>query len=438
MISIDQIADKNIILSPFCANSVLLHHRFLIDGIKVCGYFDRNPLLENHKYNEVFIQRMYYRVNTIIILCSDIHNQAIRDDLLEIGYSADHILCIEDVSTSANNYDASEKADIELFSALMPAQVVAGDNSDVLKIRKLKKLKQLGAPKAGLTYEEFDGMWRKDNFIDERGNTHIFIKRFELDVTSKCSLRCKHCGALMQYFTCPQDIPVTTIISDYNRMLQLIDWTDEVLIMGGEPFMNRELSAVLEAVKNHPETDKKVGMIRIVTNGTILPDNKTVDLLAESNITVWISNYKEHSKRIVELIHLFQMHHIKFEVLGLSYWANVQQLVQRDEPLSTDELLERRRTCWKRHHAVSEGKFFLCAFSNFANKLGAVPYDEGNFVNIYDENAKEKIVKYLDSSTALPISCSWCNGNFPESWEGENRFPVAEQTHEVLQYHKFE
>ena len=451
MIPLHNISKKNIVLAPFCANSVLMYHMLKSQGVRIANFFDRNPLLKGTQYGDIFIQEAYWRKDAVVIVCMGkddpdapygssnrcaVINNEIKNTMLSLGYAEDDIFFMEDIEMPDGKYDASLDVDLEVFVRLMPAQMLKGDNSGYLMIRKLRKLKQLGAPKPGLCYEDFDGMHRKDNYVDENGEPHIFIKRIELDVTSRCTLRCKNCGALMPYFKSPRDIPIEQVMADYDRMMELIDWTDDILIMGGEPFINKDLAKLFEHIKSSPQTQNKVGCVVIVTNGTLIPDEKTLDVLKDSNIVVWISNYREHSRRLPELVDVLSAYHIRHSVLDIPFWVLTQQLVKRDNSLTHDELVERRKKCWKRHHAVSEGKFFLCAFSNFAEKLGAVPREAGNFVDIYDADAKNKIIEYLSPERALPKGCSWCSGNFPEIWMN-NRIPVAEQTKEVLPYHKF-
>lgn len=436
---IKELQGKDVVLTPFCAESVLLYHQLELEGISTALFFDRNPLLENQKYKDTFIRRIYKRINSVFIICKPQYYQEIRGQLLGRGIEEDRLIKGEDVEINVNYYEAASHVDFDTFKKLLPSHMsVYTDNSDFLKLKKYKRIYDLGGPYSGFEYELFDGMWRKDNYKDQNGKSHIFIKRFELDVTSKCSLRCKKCGAMMQYFHHPVDIPFRQVIDDYNRMLELIEWTDDVLIMGGEPFIQKELDKILKAIKENPLTEKKVGMVKIVTNGTIVPRQEVLDQLMDTDISVMISNYGEYSRQMNALITCFQENRIKYDVLDYSSWGNVQQLVDREEALSEEELLERRKRCWKRHHAVSEGKFYLCAFSNFSQKLSAVPFDENNYVDIYENDACEKIIDFLSPDRPLPKACSWCNGNFPENWEGDGAIPVAEQTSTVLSYRKFE
>ncbi len=439
MMRTDDLQDKDVIITPFCADGVLLFHRFQRCGIGVSLFFDRNPLMENKEYCGVGIRRLYRRMNCEIFVCKEDYYDEILEALIGKGFPRENIHKVSDVELSVSNYDVSSEIDFETFKKMLPATMtVYTDSSDFLKLKKIKRIKELGGPYKDFTYEDFEGMWRKDNYVDLEGKTHIFIKRFELDVTSKCTLRCKNCGGMMQYVKHPRDIEAAVVISDYNRMLQLIEWTDDVLIMGGEPFACRGLAKILQGIKTSEYTETKVGMVKLVTNGTIVPEEEVLRELSGTDISVMISNYGALSKKLNELITVFREYDIKYDILDIDAWGNVQQLVEREYPMTKQELLEKRKKCWKRHHAISEGRFYLCAFSNFSQKLGAVPYSDANYVDLYDIKAAEKIYEFLRQDMPLPESCSWCNGNFPENWEGEGRLPVAEQSKEVIPYRVFE
>lgn len=442
MVTSKSLLNQNIVLAPFCAESVLLHHRLSLDGVNICGYFDRNPLLDSQPYCGVYIQRKYYRTNTTVILCADRFNSEIRESLLKIGYASSHILTVDDISTDADSYSAAALADTGRFAELMPAQDLGNGGGGVLKIKKLRRLRELGAPQNGMKYETFD-FPGNEIFRDSDGKDFVLLRRFELEVTTRCSLKCKHCAALMQYFASspcadapsPADVPADIIISDYNRMLDLIDWTDDVMVMGGEPFMNRSLADVLDAIRANPETKKKVGTVHVITNGTMLPSERTMDALAAADVVVLISNYRENSRKISELLQALCRKHIRYNVLHHDGWANVQQLIPHEKPLTPEELLELRKVCTVRCRAVYEGRFYLCNFGAYAGKLGAVPYSESDSVDLYTGDAKERLVKYFDPAAPLPAYCSWCSGNSAEIWE--DKIPVAEQTDRPLPYQRF-
>ena len=152
---------------------------------------------------------------------------------------------------------------------------------------KLKKMKEENIDVRKISYEDLFDLNRKEVFDDK-----IFLKQYEIIVTNKCSLKCKKCAAGMQYFEHPQNIEYSQVIKDYNRMIKLIDWTDRIVIIGGEPFLYNDLDKVIDGIFNNPQTKKKVGAIKIITNGTVIPNNKVLQAIKKNKIIIWISNYK--------------------------------------------------------------------------------------------------------------------------------------------------
>ena len=244
----------------------------------------------------------------------------------------------------------------------------------------------------------------------------------------------------MQYFQHPEHIPAEQIIADYDRMMELIEWTDDLALIGGEPFVYPDLEKVLQAVGEHPMTNKKVGCRYVITNGTILPSETVFDALAKYGFEVCISNYREKSKHLLEIVQACFRHNIPCRILPLMYWINISQMAQGCTQKSERELLAmRQRGCYTRCRTVADGRFYLCTFHRSLRWLKAVPGGEQDSVCLQDDNAREKIAKLLDMDRPLPSVCSYCTGC--GRWDGESaalRFPPAEQAKQPLPYEKFE
>ncbi len=434
-----EVNNVKLILAPFCADSVLLYHRLLRDGRPAWGFFDKNPLKEDKAYCGCYIRRIYWQADTKVVICHQGFAEEIVCELKTAGYTEDDILRMEDIQTETDEYQAACDTNLERFRELVPAHYVLGDSSGWIKLRKLKKLKELGAPTSELNYERLKfspegGGFQYENYIDSSGEKRIFLHRIEVDIGPACSLRCRYCANLMQYFEHPYLIPPEEVIRDYNRMMELIEWTDDILLLGGEPFVHKELYKVLDAIHRHPDTARKVGRRLIVTNGTIVPDERTMDSIAADDFIVWISNYHEHSRRLGELVRALQKRSIPFSVNNQK-WVYTNQLEPPEKP-DWERLAEIREACITRHRAVGHGKFFLCCFLNGAEKLRAIPANPENYVDIYAEDAREKLYDYMARSMPMPEGCLWCSGNFLEAWRSR-QIPTAEQTEKPLPYTKY-
>lgn len=244
----------------------------------------------------------------------------------------------------------------------------------------------------------------------------------------------------MQYFQHPEHIPVEQIIADYDRIMELIEWTDDLDIIGGEPFVYPELEKVLHAVGEHPMTKKKVGFPYVITNGTILPSENVFAVLAQYGFGVCISNYREKSRHIFEIVNACFQHGIPCRIFPLRYWIDIAQMVPGGAQRSEKEMLAmRQRGCYIRCRSVADGRFYLCSFHRALRWLKAVPGGDQDSVCLQDDDAREKMAKLVDMNRPLPTVCDYCAG--ASLWDRESdvfRFPPAEQAKQPLPYEKFE
>jgi len=81
---------------------------------------------------------------------------------------------------------------------------------------------------------------------------------------------------------------------------------------------------------------------------------------------------------------------------------------------------------------IEGGKFYKCAFLLQACKLGAIPLDERNYIEI-ENITKQNLKEYRNSFTP---GCGWCKGRNSEQWKNE-RVVAATQLKEPREYKKY-
>ena len=139
------------------------------------------------------------------------------------------------------------------------------------------------------------------NIVSSQSREKIVFNRIQYVVTEKCSLRCKDCSHLMPYYKCPQDTNIAKNKVAFDLLLDHVDYIAELRILGGEPFINKEIYKLIEDYFNNP----KIQTISIYTNGTIIPDEKTLVALGYDNVKVHISDYKINHDKIQKLLKIF-------------------------------------------------------------------------------------------------------------------------------------
>lgn len=420
---------KKLYLSPFNFKAVVLYHKLKKEGLQVDGFLDSNSYLWNKMYEGIGIYQRCYIPNAKVIVCAKekTTNHAIRENLVELGYIEEDIEASMDEGTIINEAD---EINIKELLDIFPKSnsITMGVIEDIMK---LKKMKQFNIDIENINYEELLGLNRKEIFNDK-----IILNKFEVIVTNKCSLKCKKCAAGIQYFEHPTDFETKNIIKDYNRIIELIDWTDRIVIIGGEPFLYGELDEVLNGIFKNPNTEEKVGAVKIITNGTVIPSKKVLEAIKKYGIIVWISNYGEKSRKIGELIDIFRKEKIDYNVLPLRKWSDVIQLNNEKNIQSKEQLSARRKNgCVTRCRTVANGKFYLCSLLKSMDCLGIEPFGDTDGVNLYASDAREQIVNMLDMEKPLPNACSFCSGCSQKDWDAAS-INAAEQVKKPLVYIK--
>ena len=118
------------------------------------------------------------------------------------------------------------------------------------------------------------------------------IEKLVVKTGTACSLKCEKCGEYNPYFAqkgkifCPG---AKKLSEDVFRIANNVNMINIVHIAGGEPFIHDDIHLLISSLSYIPNIKK----IEIVTNGTIIPDEITLSILAslKSKIIVLVSDY---------------------------------------------------------------------------------------------------------------------------------------------------
>lgn len=431
----EQLLGEEVVLAPFTLDSILLYHKLKRDGVKVWAFFDNNPKFCNESYGGIPIFRPYNRARGKYLISSELYFDDIACCFEGIGIEAQDMINAENLETNTNDIDIAWDIDAQTYKELVP-QYWDGDvwvgklgeykevvrHSDIIQggggLAKIKRLRRLSK------------LW-------ESGREQaILLKRFEFHVTERCTLKCKNCGGLTAYFKSPRDFSLDAMKRDFDAFIRKIDFSDDILIMGGEPFLCESLPELIHYIHAHEMTEEKIGYVRLITNATLMPSSALLAAVKETNTTVWISNYGEKSPRLNELVRLLYDNGIIYKVLHITNWSMVQQL-KDGAGASADELREKCKRCMHKHRVVKDGKLFRCAFLAAGEELRCFPSNESNRIDLYGEDFSEKaIIDYL-STDILPPGCAWCVEDSLENWN-DNLIPPAVQVKKPIEYKVFD
>ena len=248
-----------------------------------------------------------------------------------------------------------------------------------------------------------------DNYMNPN---RLFLQSVDIIITEKCSMKCTDCSNLMQYYEEPKNVELDETLRTIEAFCRSMDDIYEFRIIGGEPFMNKELHLVVEKLICEP----KVKKIAIFTNGTILPRETQIPSLQNSKVTLFITDYDELSRKLTELTQLLQKQGIAYFSQKAQGWTDCSSLEKHNRTLEQGVEVF-KECCAKNLATLSEGKLYRCPFHANGARLKAIPDVEEDFIDFLEkpldeidsEEMRKRLRSFLVEKTYIE-ACDYCNG----------------------------
>jgi len=251
------------------------------------------------------------------------------------------------------------------------------------------------------------------NYLDKN---RLFLRSVDIVVTERCSQKCRDCCNLMQYYKHPKNIDIDKTILHIDKLASVVDEVNELRVIGGEVFMNKEWYKVVNKLVEEPKFRK----ILVYSNGTMIPND--LEKMKKDRVLFAITDYGEQSRKINEIETELDKHGVSYYSFKADGWTNSGEIKRHNRtPEGQKDIF--RRCCAKNFETLLEGKLYRCAFSAHLNGLNII---NGDFVQLEDK------IKIRDFVMGLEFlaSCDLCNGR---SW-GDPIITPGVQTKEPLEY----
>lgn len=252
--------------------------------------------------------------------------------------------------------------------------------------------------------------YRQDSFANA---DKLLLFSLDVVVTERCSLRCRKCSNLMQYYRSPKNFDVDQIKNSLDKVLNIVDEIYELIILGGETFMNPDFYLLLDWYVDNP----KIRTIVVLANATIFPREEILKKLLHHKIIMRISDYGELSGKLEEWIIWCESNHVEYEIVRMDSWQDCGNLDKQD--YSDSEIRYVYKTCECRDTpTLLDGKLYNCPYAANAINLGAL-YEEEAARDQFElddrTDIKERLREFLFDRKYLE-SCNYCEGrNFKRS-----------------------
>lgn len=232
-------------------------------------------------------------------------------------------------------------------------------------------------------------------------NNLLVLPRIPVMITTRCTLRCEQCNNLMPYYNKPMDYPASDVISWIQALVDAVDEWIVIELVGGEPFIYKELGTVLRYVLGL----EKILRVELTTNATVIPKEEILELLQNEKVEVHISDYGKLVPK-QKFIDVMNVYNITYKVFEDMQWVAVGGIEERGRLEA-----ETREQYWacpsaKLCKTVLNGRLFACSRAASLYEIGITPNAE--CVNLVgNDKLREELRQYLLLDNA--IACNHCD-----------------------------
>ncbi len=244
----------------------------------------------------------------------------------------------------------------------------------------------------------------------------VELVSLDLMITERCTLRCKNCSNLMQYYAHPENLNLNQAMESLERLVKLTDNIWELRLIGGEPFANPDFVPMIPRIASL----RKVRAIIINSNATVNPDKIMTQYLKEKKLVMRFSDYGSLSRNLDKWKDFCIKNDILYEIIKDDKWQDLGDFKKKYRSETEKEYIFGRCHC-KELPTLLKGRLYGCPVSANAANLGIMTESEkmSDSLDFSFEGVRtdrKQLAEFLLSRKYMQ-ACDYCGGrNIYDAW----------------------
>lgn len=208
------------------------------------------------------------------------------------------------------------------------------------------------------------------------------VMELHMALTMRCTLRCANCNMFVPYYERPVTFTLRQLEEEIELLFQFVDYLGCLTLLGGEPFLYEDFADFLMFLK--ASYAGRIGTIKVITNGTLLPEERLLDALAAAEVWVSISDYTQevpYRKRLQALQSLLDKKSIQTTFTEMREWCDFG-FPEHPLAFAPEKCQAHRIACSPIFHGYNDGKIFYCHVVWSAEKIGRYHLQAKDFIDL--------------------------------------------------------
>ncbi len=284
--------------------------------------------------------------------------------------------------------------------------------SQFARIGIISKLKELG-------YKQNDEYYIIEVFLSvyyAYNHGRVYFTNISMLPSTLCNLNCECCLNFNQFAKKPDIRPIEKVKEDIDLFFSAVDKVMLYHFSGGETFLYKDAVEVIKYLcVNYRH---RIGDLRMITNGTIVPKDEVLQALSVYDFELYIDDYREavpqFSDKFDMLISKLQEFKIRYRINKDSAWIDLAPTKTDNSHFSESELIRHFDTCSQSWQELRDGKLYSCNYDGYATVAGinAPQVEEIYDLRTYTKDKVKEIVEFRlgYNNKGYTNLCTHCRG----------------------------
>ena len=245
----------------------------------------------------------------------------------------------------------------------------------------------------------------------------VYFSSISFLPSTVCNLKCRFC---LNFNPFAQKFYVRewkSLTKDVDLFFSCVDYVMLFHVSGGEPLLYQYTADLIQYIDE--KYGDRIGTLRMVTNGTIVPKEDVLKKLSQCNVEVTIDDYREavpkYRENFEKLIEQMNEYGVRYYINKADTWIDLAPEKTDFSGWSDDKLEQHRTECNQSWQELRDGKLYNCnyaAYATVAGIAGEQDLEEAFDLTIFNENQKKELVEFRLGFTTKGYTefCKKCRG----------------------------
>lgn len=253
----------------------------------------------------------------------------------------------------------------------------------------------------------------------------VYFSSISFLPSTRCNLNCRNCLNFNPFAKGFYVREWDELIKDADLFFSCVDYIMLFHVSGGEPMLYPHIADLIDYIdKNYKD---RIGTLRTVTNGTIVPQDSILDKLSKCDIEITVDDYREaipnSRENFDKLISKLDAYDIKHYINTVDSWIDLAPEKTDYSGYTDEQMIAHRDACTQSWQELRGGKLYNCnyaAYATVAGIAGVEDTEEAYEMTAFNSDKKKELVEFRLGYTTKGYTnfCRKCRGFTPENTEG--------------------